>query len=258
MGKNEHEKRCAQLRALVAGPGISRFMEAHNGLSAKIAQSCGFPAIWDSGLSISTMLGVRDSNELTATQCLDILEYMSDATDLPILFDGDTGHGNFNNARILTRKLCQRSIAGVVVEDKIFPKMNSFVGERQPLAAINEFTGKIRAMKDAQTSEDFQVIARVEALIAGHAMQEALERAHAYCDAGADAIFIHSKKQNAEEILDFALRFAKRAPLVVAPTTYSSTSLKMLEKEGVTICICANQNMRASFRAMNDVCRELA
>jgi len=182
---------------------------------------------------------------------------MADATDLPILFDGDTGHGNFNNARILVRKLEQRAIAGVVVEDKLFPKMNSFVGERQPLAQIEEFEGKIRAMTDVRRCEDFQIIARVEALIAGHGIDEALRRAERYHAAGADAIFIHSKKKDPTEILTFGKAFARRAPLVVAPTTYCSTPLTTLQEAGVSVCICANQNMRASLVAMVETCRNL-
>ena len=101
---------------------LSFLMEAHNGLTAKIAESAGFKGIWASGLSISTALGVRDNNEASWTQILDILEFMSDATNIPILVDGDTGYGNFNNFRRLVSKLCQRKIAGVCIEDKNYPK----------------------------------------------------------------------------------------------------------------------------------------
>lgn len=256
MSKSNSE-RCAQLRGLVQAKQLSLMMEAHNGLSAKVAERAGFKAIWASGLSISTTMGVRDSNELSWTQSLDVLEYMSDAASVPILFDGDTGYGNFNNARILVRKLEQRGIAGVVIEDKLFPKMNSFVGERQPLADIAEFQGKIRAMKDTQTCDDFQVVARVEALIAGQGMDEALRRAESYMVAGADAIFIHSKRLDADEILEFGRQWGRQCPLVVAPTTYSKTPLDALEGAGISVCICANQNMRAALVAMEAVCRSL-
>ena len=162
-------------------------MEAHNGISAKIVQESGFGGIWASGLSMSTALGVRDNNEASWTQVLEILEFMSDATDIPILVDGDTGYGNFNNVRRVVQKLCQREIAGICIEDKLFPKTNSFIGDGQPLAEIDEFCGKIKAGKDSQTNTDFCLIARVEALVSGWGMEEALKRAEAYFTAGADA-----------------------------------------------------------------------
>ena len=106
---------------------LSFLMEAHNGLTAKIVEANGFKGIWASGLSISTALGVRDSNEASWTQILDVLEFMSDATTIPILVDGDTGYGNFNNFRRLVSKLCQRKIAGVCIEDKQYPKSDKFI-----------------------------------------------------------------------------------------------------------------------------------
>src|SRR5205814_7030242 len=136
---------------------------AHNGLSAKIVQEAGFRGIWASGLSISAQFGVRDNNEASWTQVLENLEFMSDAATIPILLDGDTGYGNFNNMQRLVRKLEQRHIAAVCIEDKLFPKTNSFIGsERQPLATIDEFTGKIKAVKDAQRDPDFCLVARLE------------------------------------------------------------------------------------------------
>ena len=109
-------------------------MEAHDGISAKIVEESDFKGIWASGLAISTALGVRDNNEASWTQVLEVLEFMSDATTIPILVDGDTGYGNFNNLRRVVRKLCQRGVAGICIEDKLFPKTNSFLGEAQPLA----------------------------------------------------------------------------------------------------------------------------
>ena len=130
--------------------------EAHNGLSAKIVEEAGFQGIWESGLSISAQFCVRDNNEASWTQILDNLEFMSDATQIPILLDGDTGYGNFNNMQRLIRKLEQRHIAAVCIEDKLFPKTNSFLmGETQPLADMEEFCGKIKAGKDAQSDQDF-------------------------------------------------------------------------------------------------------
>src|SRR6476469_2492644 len=121
----------ARLRQQLTSPEVTILMEAHNGLSAKLAAEAGFEALWGSGLSISAALGVRDNNEASWTQVLEVLEFMVDSAGLPILLDGDTGYGNFNNVRRLVRKLCQRGIAGVCIEDKLFPKTNSFLGEAQ-------------------------------------------------------------------------------------------------------------------------------
>ena len=195
--------KAARLRGLLHAPALSFIMEAHNGLSAKIVEEAGFEGIWASGLSMSAALGVRDNNEASWTQVLEMLEFMADATTIPILVDGDTGYGNFNNVRRLVRKLCQRGIAGVCIEDKLFPKTNSFIGENQPLADVDEFCGRIKAGKDSQSDDDFQIVARVEALIAGWGMDEALRRAEAYHRAGADAVLIHSKKETADEITGF-------------------------------------------------------
>lgn len=118
-------------------------MEAHNGLSCKIVEEAGFQGIWASGLSMSAQLGVRDCNEASWTQVLDTLEFMSDATSIPILLDGDTGYGNFNNARRLVKKLESRQVAGVCLEDKVFPKRNSFSEVKQDLADVEEFCKKI-------------------------------------------------------------------------------------------------------------------
>src|SRR5580704_11541574 len=202
--------RAARLRALLRSAELSFLMEAHNGLSAKIVQEAGFEGIWASGLTTSAALGVRDSNEASWTQVLDVLEYMADAVSIPILVDGDTGYGNFNNVRRLVRKLGERGVAGVCLEDKLFPETNSFRGEAQPLAEIEEFCGRLRAAKDSQVDDDFTLVARIEALISGRGMDEALRRAEAYQAAGADAILIHSKRSTASEILEFTERWGGR------------------------------------------------
>ncbi len=251
-GRAAQPSRPAALAALLRSPELSFLMEAHSGLSAKIVEEAGFGGIWASGLSISAMLGLRDSNEASWTQVLDTLEYMADATRLPILVDGDTGYGNFNNVRRLVRKLGERGIAGVCIEDKLFPKTNSFLGERQPLADIDEFCGRIRAGKDAQIDDDFCLVARIEALISGHPMEEALRRAEAYHAAGADAVLIHSKRANASEILTFVERWGNRCPVVIVPTMYHATPTDAFRRAGVSTVIWANHLVRASITAMRE------
>lgn len=247
-----------QLRGLLDSPELEFLLEAHNGLSAKLVQQAGFKGIWASGLAMSAQFCVRDSNEASWTQVVDMLEFMSDATDIPILLDGDTGYGNFNNMRRLVRKLEQRGIAGVCIEDKEFPKTNSFIdGGKQALADVNEFCGKIRAGKDSQQDPDFCIVARVEALIAGWGMDEALRRAAAYCEAGADAILIHSRQSRADEILAFADAWDGSCPLVIVPTKYYSTPVDVFRKARISLVIWANHMIRASVRAMEHVSREI-
>jgi phosphoenolpyruvate phosphomutase len=242
--------RFARLREVLTGPRLGFLMEAHNGLSAKIAEEAGFEALWASGLTMSASLGLRDSNEASWTQVLDILEYMADAASIPILVDGDTGYGNFNNVRRLVRKLGERGVAGVCIEDKLFPKTNSFIGEGQPLADIEEFCGRLRAAKDSQADDDFTVVARIEALISGRGMDEALKRAEAYHAAGADALLIHSKLAAATEILEFAERWGRRSPLVIVPTMYYATPTEVFRRAGINAVIWANHLLRSSISAM--------
>jgi phosphoenolpyruvate phosphomutase len=251
------QSKCAALRREMFSPNLSFLMEAHNGLSAKIVAEAGFAGLWASGLTISASLGLRDSNEASWTQVLAVLEYMADATDRPILVDGDTGYGNFNNVRRLVRKLCDYHIAGVCIEDKLFPKTNSFVGERQPLADIEEFCGRIKAGKDSQTDDDFVLVARVEALISGHGMDEALRRAEAYHTSGADAILIHSKLPNASEVVVFAKLWENRCPLVIVPTTYAATPTEIFRQAGISSIIWANHNLRSAISAMRETSRRI-
>ncbi|MEO7502161.1 MAG: phosphoenolpyruvate mutase [Gemmatimonadaceae bacterium] len=225
-------------------------IEAHNGLSARIAEEAGFKGIWGSGLSISAALGVRDNNEASWTQVLEVLEFMSDITSVPILLDGDTGYGNFNNLRRLVSKLEQRDIAGVCIEDKLFPKTNSFIGDAQPLADMDEFCGKIKAAKDTQKDDDFVVVARLEGFIAGRGLNEVLTRAEAYHAAGADALLVHSKKSNPSDIDAFMAEWGQRLPIVIVPTKYYSTPTEHFRELGISLAIWANHNVRASIKAM--------
>jgi phosphoenolpyruvate phosphomutase len=244
-------RKTTRLRALVTSPGLSFLMEAHSGLSAKIAGEAGFEGLWASGLSIATSLGVRDANEASWTQVLEVVEFMSDATPVPILVDGDTGYGNFNSVRRLVRKLEQRGVAGVCIEDQTFPKTNSLSeGSRQSLADMDEFAGKIKAAKDVQADDDFVVVARVEALIAGWGLDEALRRAEAYRRAGADAILIHSRRPDAGEVLAFKREWGDRGPVVIVPTTYGATPTEVFREHRFSVVIWANHLMRAALASM--------
>lgn len=251
-------RKTTRLKGLLQSPQTEFILEAHNGLAARIVEEAGFKGIWGSGLALSAQHAVRDNNELSWTQVVNILEFMSDATTIPILLDGDTGYGDFNNMRRLVRKLEQRDIAGVCIEDKLFPKTNSFIqGERQELEDVQTFCGKIQAGKDAQHDDDFCIVARVEALIAGWGLDEALRRGEAYRKAGADAVLIHSKQSRPDEILAFAREWANRCPLVIVPTKYYATPTEVFREHGISLVIWANHMVRASITAMQATARSI-
>lgn len=252
------DNKFSALKSMITSNELEFIMEAHNGLSAKIVEEVGFKGIWASGLSMSAALGVRDNNEASWTQVLEVLEFMGDATNIPILVDGDTGYGNFNNVRRLIKKLEQRSIAGVCIEDKLFPKTNSFIsGEAQELASIEEFSKKIKAAKDTQLNDDFCVVARTEAFIAGWGLQEALKRAEAYRVAGADAILVHSKISTPADIEAFMKEWGNRHPIVIVPTKYYSTPTQKFRDLGISMAIWANHNMRAAIDAMKKTSKQI-
>ena len=246
-----------RLKHLFQTNELSFIMEAHNALAAKLAERAGFNAIWASGLTISASMGLRDANELTWTQVLDLVEPMTDFTHTPILLDADSGYGDFNIFSRFARKAEACGLAGVCIEDKEFPKRNSFAKTHHALADIDDFTAKIRAAKDQQTDPDFCLVARTEALVAGAAMEEALERASAYEQAGADALFVHSKQSTACEIQEFTRQWNGSIPLVIAPTTYSSTPTAEFDSMGISAVIWANHGMRAAVQSMEQAYNEI-
>jgi len=246
-----------KLRELFKRDGVIQVMGAHNAMGAKLAEKAGFDCVWASGLEISTSCGVPDANILTMTDFLNAASSMNEAVSIPIVADCDTGFGNSSNVIHMVRKYEAAGIAGVCIEDKLFPKVNSFVSGRQELALIAEFVGKILAAKNSQNSKDFMVIARVEALIAGWGQEEALKRANAYAEAGADAILIHSKAKDVGEIKEFIGRWERKTPLIVIPTTYPKVKTDELKSMGVKMVIYANQGIRSAIKAMEETFTEI-
>ncbi|KVN25998.1 phosphoenolpyruvate phosphomutase [Burkholderia pyrrocinia] len=251
------QRKTATLGGMLRSEALTFLMEAHSGLSAKIVEEAGFKGIWASGLSISASMAVPDRNEASWSQVLEVIEFMADATTIPILVDGDSGYGDHNNTRRLAVKLCERGAAGVCIEDKLFPKQNSFLGEGQKLLAISDFCDKIRASKDSVSDPDFCFVARTETLIGGGSMQEALDRAAAYHEAGADAILIHSKRSTAEEIVEFCRQWRQRCPVVIVPTKYHKTPTSVYRAAGVSTVIWANHSLRASIQAMQQTVQRI-
>ena len=251
MGHTTIAKKTSQFRSLLNSPKLEFLLEAHNGISAKIAEESGFKGLWAGGLAIAAQYGVRDSNEASWTQVLEVLEFMADATSIPIMLDGDTGYGNFNNVRRLVQKLEQRGIAAVCIEDKLYPKTNSFIdGNKQELANIDEFCSRIKAGKDAQKDDEFSIITRVEAFIAGWGLDEAIKRAEAYRQAGSDGILIHSSKSEPSEIIAFKNEWGDRLPVIIVPTKYYSTPTEIFSQVGISIAIWANHMIRSSIESM--------
>ena len=247
----------SQLRRLLQANELSFIMEAHNALAAKLAERAGFKAVWASSLTLSATMGLRDANELTWTQVLDLVEPITDFINVPVLLDADSGYGDFNIFTRFAKKAEARGIAGVCIEDKAFPKRNSFANTHHALANTEDFTAKIKATKDGQKNPEFCLVARTEALVAGASMDEALDRAGAYAEAGADALFVHSKQSTASEIREFTRQWRGSIPLVIAPTTYAKTPTDDFKSMGISAIIWANQGLRAAMASMEQTYSEI-
>jgi phosphoenolpyruvate phosphomutase len=242
----------ARLRILFEHPGIIRLIGAHNALGAKIAAEVGFDGVWSSSLEISASYTLPDASILTMTEYLAQAKAMVRATSIPVIAVCDSGYGNVHNVIHMVREFEAAGVAAVCMEDKIFPKVNSFVPGFQKLAPLEEFASKIRAALDARHDPNFMIIARVEALIAGQGLDEALKRAHAYVAAGADAILIHSAAKTPEQIIEFFNAWDFSAPLIVVPTTYYTITAQELEAFGVKVVIYANHGIRTIVRALRE------
>ena len=224
---------------------------AHDALTARLVAEAGFDGVWASGFEMSASYGVPDASILTMTETLEASRHMADAVAIPVVVDADTGFGNAINAIRTTQALERAGVAGLCVEDNVFPKRCSFYpGVKRQLADRDEQTLKLRAMLGARATPEFVIIARTEALIAGWGLEEALGRARAYADAGADAILIHSNQTTVDDVARFAERWDRLTPLVCVPTTYNSASVEELAQLGFKIVIFANHGLRASIRAV--------
>lgn len=251
------QSKTKQLRDLFANGHLITAVGAHNGVSAKLVEENGFDAIWASGLEISTSHAVPDASILTMFELLEAARNMNESAALPVIADCDSGFGEVRNVEHMTRKYEAAGIAAVCIEDKRFPKLNSFANGNQDLVSIEDFCTKIRAAKAAQISPDFMVVARIEAFISGLGEAEALTRAHAYADAGADAILIHSKEKTPAEVFGFAAKWANKRPLIIVPTTYYSVTADEIGRAGIKMVIYANHAMRAAVQAMGDTLAQI-
>jgi len=243
----------------MARPGPIVIIGAHNGLSGRIGQEAGFYGLWASGFEISASYAVPDANILTMAENLAAAKMMNDATHIPVIADCDNGYGNAINVIRAVEEYERSGIAGICMEDNVFPKRCSFyAGVKRELSPVDEHAGKIRAAKATQRDRDFVVIARTEALIAGWGMEEALLRGRAYADAGADMVLIHSKSKTPDEVMNFAKLWDRpNTPLVCVPTIYESTKVDDLAKVGFKLIIFANHAIRSSIKAMTETLQTL-
>ena len=231
---------------------------AFDAMSAKLVENAGFDAVWAGGFAISATHALPDASILTMTEFLNAASIMANACDVPIIADCDTGYGGPSNVTHMVRKYESAGISSICIEDKIFPKQNSLLeGGQNDLLLEKEFVAKILAANEAKNSKDFLIIARIEALISGLGMKEALKRADAYEKAGADVILIHSKQKNPDEIFEFTDSWKGNIPIAVIPTTYDSVKLSDIYEHKIKMVIYANQTLRAAYDAMENLLKEM-
>lgn len=244
-----------KFRATLGKGKLLTAMAAHNPLCAKLAEEAGFDAIWGSGFELSASHAVPDANILSMGAHLDMMRAIAAVVSVPLIADIDTGFGNAVNVSYIVPQYEAAGASAVVMEDKTFPKDTSLRADgRQELVRIEEFQGKVQAAVAARTDKNLLVIARTEALIAGRGQDEAIKRALAYEEAGADAILIHSKQKTPDEVLAFIKAWRGKAPLVLVPTAYpqlTEADIAALQKVGIVIY--GNHAIRAAVGAMRDV-----
>ena len=271
------ENRRGALKAMLSKGQLVRVMEAHNGLSGIVANNVKiegqsgnssvtqeFDAIWESSLTDSSSKGHPDIEVISFDSRLHTINEILAVTQKPMIVDGDTG-GDPNNFEYTVSKLEKAGVSAVIIEDKVFPKRNSLEsGTQQTLEDPDQFAQKIRRGKKIQLTDDFMIIARLESLIAGLSMENALERARIYLKAGADGIMIHSKSKSPDEILEFSVAYKKilqdlelDKPLICVPTTYNSITEDELKAAGFNIVIYANHLLRAAYKTMLETARTI-
>ena len=246
------------LRKDLESKSILKVGGAFDAMSAKLVEFYGFDAVWAGSFAISATHAVPDASILTMTEFFDAAFNMAETCKIPVIADCDTGYGGPSNVSHMVRKYENAGIAAICIEDKTFPKQNSLLENGQnDLISEKEFVAKIIAAKEAKQDKNFMIIARIEALISGAGMDEALKRATAYEKAGADAILIHSKKKTPEEVFEFAELWKGNSPIVVIPTTYDSVSLDELISHKIKIVIHANQTLRAAHASMSRILKQM-
>ncbi len=240
-----------QLRTKLEKNEILKIGGAFDAMSAKLVELSDFDAVWAGSFAISATHAVPDASIMTMTEFLQVSKNMADSCNIPIIADCDTGFGGPSNVSHLVKQYEKAGVAGISIEDKIFPKQNSLLENgKQELLGEKEFAAKIIAARESKINQNFMIIARTEALIANLGVEEAIKRANAYQNAGADAILIHSKKNTPDEIFEFCDSWKGNIPLVVVPTSYGSVTINELISHKIKMVIYANQSLRISHKSM--------
>jgi phosphoenolpyruvate phosphomutase len=255
MSHGQSQERSRTLRQKMASAGLVRIMATHSPLSARLAEEAGFDGLWASGFELSALYGLADVSLISMTQHLDMVRAIAEQSRLPLVADLDTGFGNAINVIHAVEQYQRGGAAAVVIEDKTFPKVTSLAADgRQELVRIAEFQGKIEAAVAARRDPDFLVIARTEALIAGLGEAEALTRAAAYAEAGADMILVHSKQKTPDEIESFVKAWTGTLPIAIVPTAFPQLIEARIRALGkIAMVIYGNHAIRAAVTAMQDV-----
>ncbi|HHX70232.1 MAG TPA: phosphoenolpyruvate mutase [Gallicola sp.] len=257
------EIRLKRLKRLIAAKPIVRILESHSGLTGLICENIAiningkneeFDGMWSSSLTDSTSKGKPDIEAVDLTSRLHSINDILECTTKPLIFDGDTG-GKPEHFVFTVRTLERLGVSAIIIEDKVGLKKNSLFGNevKQQQASVDEFCYKIEAGKKAQITNDFMIIARIESLICGKDINDAIMRAKIYVEAGADGIMIHSKEKSGSDIKEFCTKFREintTTPIVVVPTTYNHINEDILESWGINIVIYANHMLRAAYPAM--------
>ena len=256
-------QRLHRLKYLINSKDIVLILEAHNAISALIAEntkvirngkSVSFDGVWSSSLTDSTAKGKPDIEAVDITSRLNSVNEIFEVTTKPMIFDGDTG-GKIEHFEFTVKSLERTGVSAIIIEDKTGLKKNSLFGNevKQTQDSIENFSNKIKAGKAAQVTDDFMIIARIESLILESGMEDALIRADAYIKAGADGIMIHSRKKDPAEIKEFMQRFRAKdfqTPVVVVPSSFTSVTTDEFKDMGVNVVITANHMLRAAYPAM--------
>jgi|TARA_B110000211_G_C14082599_1_gene555282 phosphoenolpyruvate phosphomutase / 2-hydroxyethylphosphonate cytidylyltransferase len=262
--------RSSRLKSLIKNKDILLILEAHNALSALIAENTtverdgkkvSFDGIWSSSLTDSTAKGKPDIEAVDMTSRINAVNEIFEVTTKPMIFDADTG-GKLEHFEFTVKSLERTGVSAVIIEDKTGLKKNSLFGTdvEQTQDTVENFCEKIRAGKAAQITDDFMVIARIESLILDAGMEDALARGHAYIRAGADGIMIHSRHKDPSEIKEFMRKFRavdKMTPVVLVPTSFNSVTVEEFVTMGVNIVISANHMLRAAYPSMLKVAKSI-
>ena len=266
-------KRLGALKECIARKGYARILEAHSGLSGIIVETARtikdgqiieYDGIWESSLTDSGTKGLPDASIVGYDSRCHTVDEILNVTTKPIIVDGDTGCDPAQ-FEYLVKRLERLGVSAVIIEDKVYPKRNSLdTSASQTLEDPSVFAERIKAGKEVAISEDFMIIARLESLIAGTGLSDALERAEQYMEAGADGIMIHSYQRGPEEVLAFAeayrgicRRLGTHPILVSVPTTYNSITDAELAAHGFQLIIHANHMLRAAYKAMVDAAQAI-